>query len=233
MEHDVNYFKMPPLSARHLFFASAFSIAMAILYAEPAWFAARVSGSPLPFSGALLVGLVAALGYALSFYLPSRLHPESKLKRTATGGMVPFLATQWAIAALCIALSSWLCFYLTLTLSAPSEIASYRMLSWFFLKGLFGIVAVHGLVTYIRYVEYLYVRNEDQPIKILTITVSGGVFLLVLCLTLFLRDVNGLQQLNVLQNHELWGLHVYFRGFYWMSLTLWLYLWHIVCLADH
>ena len=233
MHYDLNYFKMPPFLKRHGFFATVFSLAIAVLYAEPAWFCLRLMTGVISISSLALIALTAGIGYALSFYLPPVLFSESRLKSKDEGGMVPFLATQWAIAVLCIVISTFACFYLTQNLGSISGLPAYRILSWFFLKGLFGAIVLHGLVTYIRYVEYLYIRKEDQPIKILTITVSVGVFLLVLCLTLFLRDVSALKQLGIFQDGDLWGLHVYFRGMYWIMLTLWVYVWHIVCLADH
>lgn len=233
MQHDANYFKMPPFALRHGFFVTVFTLAIGVLYAEPAWLCFRLMSLPLSFFKLGLIGLISAAGYGLSFYLPPIAFNESRLRSKEQGGMVPFLAMQWAIAVLCIALSTFGCFYLTQSIGNVSGLPAYRLLSWFFLMGLFGSVVIHGLVTYIRYVEYLYVRKEDQPIKILTITVSAGVFLLALCLTLFLRDTAGLKQVGIFDNADLWGLHVYFRGLYWIMLCLWIYVWHIVCLADH
>lgn len=233
MIYDLDYFKMPPFLRRHRFFSLVFSLAIAVLYAEPAWFGMRLLGGELLWVRLILIGAIAAVGYLLSFSLPARLYPEGKLISKDETGMVPFLAMQWAIAVLCIALSTFACFFLTQQLGNIPGLPTYRILSWFFLKGLFGAIIVHGLVTYIRYVEYLYVRKEDQPIKILTITVSAGVFLLVTCLTLFLRDTNTLKQLGLFQDSDLRGLHIYFRGLYWIMLCLWVYVWHIVCLADH
>ena len=233
MHYDPNYFKMPPFAQRHGFFVVVFSLAMGILYAEPAWLCFRLMSSQLLLFKLGCIGLVAAIGYALSFYLPPILFNELRLRSKDEGGMVPFLAMQWSIAVLCMVIATFVCFYLTQGIGSISGLPSYRLLTWFFLKGLFGSVIVHGLVTYIRYVEYLYIRKEDQPIKILTITVSAGVFLLIVCLVLFLRDTAGLKELSIFDNADVWGLHVYFRGLYWIMLCLWLYVWHIVCLADH
>ncbi len=234
MKADTNYFRMPPFMVRHRLFAFAISVAIAVLYAEAAWFLQKISNVPHTVFALLNIALISGAGYLLSFWLPAQIFPESKLISKEETGMIPFLANQWAISVLCVAITSGLAWRLTLSVVVDSTaMADYQWFGLFFLKAFFGAVYVHGCVTYIRYVEYLYVRREDQPIKILTITASLAVVSVAVALILFFRDLDGLNHLPMWSDSNVWGLHIYFRGLYWISLMAWVYLWHIVCLADH
>ena len=232
MKYDAHYYRMPPFLQRHGVYGLAISLATGLLVLETAWFffdAAAVTA--LAWAGWLAAG-VCALGLWLSFYLPSRLVRESRLLSKDETGMIPFLAAQWGLSVAMVSVTFFAVFHL-LCLHPSSVVPLYHLWGSLYLMALFSAVYVHGLAIYIRYVEYLYVRKEDQPIKILTITVSVAVILLVLALGLFINDLHTLKGLLAAGGSQGWGLHVYVRDLYWMSLMLWAFLWHVVCLADH
>jgi len=107
---------------------------------------------------------------------------------------------------------------------------------WF----LIAAVALPGVLLYVRYVEFLYARRKDQPIKITVI--SSAIFLVTIIFVwlLFAPDLIhlGLYQLSIENLGEipfagLLGIHIYLKNLILSSGLLGLFFWHLSKIANH
>ncbi len=220
-----------PILKEHRPFAVGSSFALALLYTEEAW-ASYNFWSQRPLKQAILltalITVVALVGYLVSFFFPLTMiktwdHPRP-------WGIFSNLAA-WS-AGITAAVNVIL-FVMLLYLVQFDFTASYTLLRDVYVYTLFGMVFFHGLLLYVRYMQYLYQMPDFiQPMKVISTSVGIGVVILVVGGFLFLLDLYHFENAPPLIQPML-GLHMYARALYALTLALAAYAWHLRWIADH
>lgn len=220
-----------PILKEHRPFAVASSFALALLYTEEAW-ASYNFWSQRPLNQAVLltalITIVALIGYLISFFFPLTMiktwdHPRP-------WGVFSNLAA-WS-AGITAAVNVIL-FVMLLYLVQFDFTASYTLLRDVYVYTLFGMVFFHGLLLYVRYMQYLYQMPDFvQPMKVISASVGIGIVILVVGGFLFLLDLYHFENAPA-SIQPMLGLHIYARALYALTLALAAYAWHLRWIADH
>jgi hypothetical protein len=222
---------LAPILKEHRPFVVASSFGLALLYTEDAW-ASYNFWSSRPLSEAVplivLITLVALVGYLISFFFPLRLiknwvHPRP-------WGVFINLAAWSAgiVAALNVILYALLLYLVQFDFTA-----SYTLLRDTYVYTLFGMVLFHGFLFYIRYMHYLYqIPDFVQPMKVISASVGMGIVILLGGGFLFLLDLYGFGNAAA-SLQPAFGLHMYVRALYALTLALAAYAWHLRWIGEH
>lgn len=216
---------------RHRPFMIAAGLAFGGLFAEEAWAVTRLWAGPSPASQPLigaLITFVTVAGSVLGFLLPiEQVRPE-KFTRPV-GAFASATARGLAITILTNAVA----FFLLLSLSGFALEPAYTLLKDVYV---FTLVAVlfHGLLYYVRHMHWLYDRfgSADSPFKPIAASGGVGVIIFVLIITFLPMDLHSIDAVSA-STQGLFGLHVYARDLYLVSLALGAYAWHLRWIADH
>lgn len=121
--------------------------------------------------------------------------------------------------------------------SVNSHIQLYQFLKDFGFYWFVIGVLLWGLMIYVRYVRYLYIKKFEQAPKIIAISGFFFVFFMLMLSTFFTAD---LLHLSSFFNPDLsfgqrglLGLHVYGRFAILATLMLGSLIWHLIRIADH
>ncbi|HEX7589008.1 MAG TPA: hypothetical protein VF478_11885 [Anaerolineae bacterium] len=222
---------LAPILKEHRPFVVASSFGLALLYTEDAW-ASYNFWSSRPLSEAVplivLITLVALVGYLISFLFPLGLiknwvHPRP-------WGVFINLAAWSAgiVAALNVILYALLLYLVQFDFTA-----SYTLLRDTYVYTLFGMVLFHGFLFYIRYMHYLYqIPDFVQPMKVISASVGMGIVILLGGGFLFLLDLYGFGNAPAALQPA-FGLHMYVRALYALTLALAAYAWHLRWIGEH
>ncbi len=222
---------LAPILKEHRPFVVLSSFALALLYAEEAWASYNFwSHRSLSDAAPLLVSipLLALVGYLISFLFPPTLiktwlHPRP-------WGVFSNL-TAWSAGI--VAVTNVILYVLLLYLVQFDFTASYNLLRDVYVYTLFGMVFFHGLLLYVRYMHYLYQMPDFvQPVKVISVSVGMGVVMLVVAAFLFVLDLYHFDNMPAALQ-PIFGLHIYVRALYALTLALAAYAWHLRWIADH
>ena len=221
-----------PIFKEHRQFAILSSFGLAFLYVEEGW-AVYVFWSQRPMQEALIliaaIGLIALAGYLTSFFFPPTLVSSTWNHPRPWGVFINVTAWSCGITLVINAII----FVLLLYLTQFDFTASYVILRDVYIYTLFGMFFFHGLLLYVRYMQYLYTMpNFVQPIKVVSVSVGMGVVLLAVSAFLFLLDLYHFEN-SPAGMQPLAGLHLYVRALYALTLALAAYAWHLRWIADH
>jgi hypothetical protein len=216
---------------RHRPFMIAAGIALSGLVVEEAWAVTQFSSQPSPGTQLLitmLILLVALVGNELAFLLPlGRVHPE-KFARPV-GAFASATAQGLAIMIVTNAVA----FFLLLSLAGFDLETAYILLKDVYVYTLVAVL-FHGLLYYVRHMHWLYDKfgSADSPFK--PIAASGGIGAVIFIITITFLPMD-LQSVNAAgaSLRGLFGLHIYGRDLYLITLALGAYAWHLRWIADH
>lgn len=225
---------LPPLAGTQTPFALAAASLFALLYTETGAYSVRVAGTRgQQESAALLIiaGIVVFGGCLLSLVLPPKTQhlPEgdfadarpvfNALFDQLRTGVLIFVATS----ASALAMYVWLVW--------PDVVAIYNLVKDAFIYTMVAVIYYHCMVTYVRYLTYLYRTKMDSAPKIAIVEVSLGLLTLILGLYLLTLDVVSL--MSVSDPSGIMGLHITVRDIWMTVVVLFAYGWHLRYLADH
>lgn len=216
---------------RHRPFMIAAALALSGLVVEEAWavtqfYSRRSPGEQLLIG--MLVLLVALVGNELAFLLPlGWVHPEKFVRPVGAFASATAQGVAITIATNAVALL-WL-----LNLAGFNLESAYILLKDVYVYTLAGVL-IHGLLYYVRHMHWLYDEfgGADSPFK--PIAASGGLALVIFVLTVTFLPMD-LQSIGAVSGplHGLFGLHIYGRDLYLITLALGAYAWHLRWIADH
>lgn len=222
---------IPAISHHHRGFVWISSLAFAALYAELMFFAYNYYGTGLSFEMvALAVGGVFGLTFAgvwLSFSLPHRIYRA----RFARYSPIIFLVTEWTASIILIVSVTLITLAVGIFLVGGQLFATSELLRSLALYAIVAVVPYHGLVTFVRYVQYLYEREMHQSYKIVTAAGLSVVILLVITLYLLQYDLGRMGSLEPRQ--DLLSLHLSLRDVWLIIMNLYMLFWNYSRLADH
>ncbi|MBI5032542.1 MAG: hypothetical protein HZB51_18610 [Chloroflexi bacterium] len=221
-----------PIFKQHRQFAILSSIGMTFLYIEEGW-ASYVLWSQRSLNQALgiigVIGLIALIGYLISFFFPPTLVSASWDHPRPWG--VFSNVTAWSAGITLII--NVIIYVLLLCLVQFDFTAGYTLLRDVYVYAIFGMCFFHGLLLYVRYMQYLYTMpGFVQPVKVISASVGVGAVLLIVAGFLFLLDLYHFVSAPAAMQ-PLWGLHMYVRALYAFTLALAAYAWHLRWIADH
>jgi len=221
-----------PILKQHRPFAILSSFALALLYAEEGWASYNFwQRRPLNEAAVLiaLVTWIALMGYLVSFFLPPRLVADTWDHPRAWG--VFSNVTVWSVG-ITVAINV-VAYGLLLYLVDFDLTASYTLLRDVYVYTLFAMVLFHGMLLYVRYMQFLYQTPDHvQPIKVISVSAALGGLILLVGGFLFLLDLYHLENAPAAQK-AMFGWHVYVRALYSLTLALGAYAWHLRWIADH
>ncbi len=221
-----------PLLKQHRTFAVLSSIGLTLLYAEEglasyAFWPQRSASEA--YALITLIVLLMLVGYLISFFIPPMLVNESPNYPRAWGVLSGVTTRSIGITIVVNAMA----FALLLYLVNFDLTASYNLLRDVYVYTLIGLIFFHGLLLYVRYMHCLYqTPGFVQPAKVITVSASLAVLILLVSGFLFLLDLHRLEAVPLNEQGRL-GLHVYLRTFYVLTLVLAAYAWHLRWIADH
>ncbi len=222
---------IPAINRKHPIFLLIISLGFAALNAELLLFGATYYGNSLGIG--LNIGLIAGVFviswgviYA-SFILPHRRY----LARYDYYSPIVFLVVQWIMATLMLLGLAILTLVAGIFLVEGRLEAIAEILRSLALYTLAVIILVHGLVTFVRYVRYLYERDLHESYKI--VSVAGGTSLVLLIVILYLLQFD-LGRMGGSGPNQGWlALHLTIRDIGLLGLTVFTFLWQATALADH
>ncbi|MEI6044200.1 MAG: hypothetical protein WCS37_07395 [Chloroflexota bacterium] len=222
---------IPAVTTRHRRFVSISSIAFAALYAELMFFAYNYYGSGLTFETvALAVGgvfVMTLVGLWVSFSLPHRLYRA----RFEQYSPIIFLVTEWTASIMIIVAITLLTLGVGIFLVGGNLGAVGELLRSLALYAIVAVVSYHGLVTFVRYVHYLYERELHQSYKV--VTVAGVSVVVLLLITLYLLQYD-LGRMGGSEPHQdLLSFHLSLRDIWLIVMNMYVLFWHYSRLADH
>ncbi len=216
---------------RHRPFMIAAGLALSGLFVEEAWavtqFYSRQSPGDQLLIGVLVL-LVALVGNQLAFLLPlGRVRPEKFARPVGAFASATAQGVAITIATNAVAFL-WL-----LDLAGFNPEPAYILLKDVYVYTL-AAVLIHGLLYYVRHMHWLYDKfgGADSPLK--PIAASGGLGLVIFVLTVAFLPMD-LRSIDAASGplHGLFGLHIYGRDLYLITLALGAYAWHLRWIADH
>jgi hypothetical protein len=220
-----------PIMKDHRPFAILSSFGLALLYAEEAWAAYNLWSHRPSNEAALLLAaitVIAFVGYLISFFFPPTL-----VKTWGRPHPWVFFSNLAAWSAGITAAVNAIIFLLMLYLVQFDITASYNLLRDIYVYTIFGMVFFHGMLLYIRYMQYLYQMPDFiQPMKVISASVGMGIVLVGGGAFLFLLDLYNLGNASAAIQPIL-GLHTYVRSLYAVTLALGAYAWHLRWIGDH
>ncbi len=222
---------IPALTVRHPLFVFTSSLAFAALFTELLFFAASYYGSGLTNSTnqAALAGVFVLTlgGFWASFSLPHLIY-KSRFDRYSP---IIFLVREWTASIIIIVGVSLISFGVGIFLVNGNLGGVGEILRSLALYAMAGIVCFHGLVTFSRYVQYLYERELHQSYKIVTAAGLAIVILLVVTLYLLQYDLGRLG--NPDPQKDLVSFHLSLRDIWLVAMNMFALFWTYSRLADH
>lgn len=220
-----------PIMKDHRPFVILSSLGLALLYAEEAS-ASYILWSHRPLNEAVLltavITLIALAGYLFSFFFPPTL-----VKSWGRPHPWVFFSNLFAWSAGITAAVNVIIYGLLLYLVQFDLTASYNLLRDIYVYTLFGMAFFHGMLLYIRYMQYLYQMPDFiQPMKVISASVGMGIVLIGGGGFLFLLDLYNFGNAAAAVQPML-GLHIYVRALYAVTLALGAYAWHLRWIGDH
>ncbi len=222
---------IPAISKRHKIFVGLSSFAFAALYAELMFFAYNYYGSGIaPENVALAVGLVFVLTFGTllaSFILPHRLY-RPYFERYSP---INFLIKEWVVAIILIIGVTLITLMVGIFLVGGNLGAVGELMRSLALYAIVAIISFHGLVTFVRYVQYLYERELHQSYKI--VTVAGVSVVVLLIITLFLLQYDLQRMGSAEPKKDLLSFHLSLRDIWLIAMNMYVLFWNYSRLADH
>ena len=228
----MNPHELTPYLQRHRWFAVASSFGLALLYAEEGWATAQF-WSNRPGGDArnivILLTLVTLVGYLISFLIPPRLvNPSWKYAR-AWGIFSRVTSISLAVTVF----TNVIAFVLLIYLVDGNLYATFNLLRDIYVYTLFGLIIFHGLLLYVRYIQYLYnAFGAPPPQKVISTSAGVAVLILLMVGFLYVGDLRHLESVAI-ADQGLVGVHTYARALYLFTLMLAAYGWHFKWIADH
>lgn len=222
---------IPAITTHHRIFTGVSSFAFAALYAELMFFAYNYYGSGLSFETvALAVGGVFVLTFAgiwISFALPHYLY-RSRFERYSP---IIFLVTEWTVAIIIVVTMTLVTFGVGIFLVGGNLGATGELLRSLSIYAIVAVVPYHGLVTFVRYVQYLYERELHQSYKV--VTGAGLSIVVLLAVTLFFLRYD-LGRIGGTEPHQdLLSFHLSLRDVWLIAMNMFVLFWNYARLADH
>lgn len=176
-----------------------------------------------------MIGVVALGGYLASFLFPPALVSATWNYPRPWGVFVQ--VTSWSyVIVVCV---NVIIYGLMLYLTQFALAASYLLLRDVYIYAVFGMFFFHGLLLYVRYMQYLYTMPDFvQPIKVISISFGMGIVALIAAAFLFLLDLYHFEHASA-DIQPMVGLHLYVRALYAMTLAIAAWVWHFRWIADH
>ena len=219
---------LPGLLMRYRTFVVSACAGIAGLYAELGLFGYAYYRNDVDTGRA---GLAIAALFLLTFlgYLSSLILPHLAYRyRYADYNPIVFFVKQFTLAVGIVVLTSLMTFGLSIVIvGADNYGAMAEMLRSLFLYTIVGALVFHGLITYIRYVQYLYLHQIHESYKI--VALAGGMSFGILVVALYLLPFD----LGRIGADGLLALHLSVRDVALLGLTLYIFIWHALTLADH
>jgi hypothetical protein len=225
---------LPPLEGSHTRFAVVSAACFALLYTETGAYSVRTAGTRDPNQMALLLGVASLLifgGFLSSLVLPVRRHEFPVGDFANARPVVQSLTDQFVMGSLLFVAASCGALVIYVWLVWPNLVSVYNLVKDLFIYTMTGLIYYQLLVTFVRYLTYLYATRMDNATKVIAAELGFGVFTLVMGLYLLTLDVNSLALTS--DASGLTGLHIAVRDI-WMAILIMLgYGWHLKRVADH
>jgi hypothetical protein len=222
---------IPAVTSHHRGFVWISSIAFAALYAELMFFAYNYYGSGLSFETVALavagVFVMTFVGIAVSFSLPHRLYRS----RFNNYSPIIFLVTEWTASIMIVVGITLVTLGVGIFLVGGNLGAVGELLRSLALYSIVAVISYHGLVTFVRYVQYLYERELHQSYKVVTVAGVSVVVLLVITLYLLQYDLGRMG--GVGPNQDLLSFHLSLRDIWLIVMNMYVLFWNYSRLADH
>ena len=225
---------LPPLEGSHTRFAVVSAAFFALLFTETGAYNVRTAGTRDPNQTAALLVVASVLvfgGFLASLVLPVRRHelPEGDFNNARP--ILRSLTDQMVMGSLVVVTASFSALMIYVWLVWPNLASVYNLVKDLFIYTMTGILYYQGLVTFVRYLTFLYAAHMDNATKVISFEVALGVLTLILGLYLLTLDVNSLAV--TVDASGLTGLHVVVRDIWMTILILLAYVWHLMRVADH
>lgn len=222
---------IPAITTRHKLFAGVSSVAFAALYAELMFFAYNYYGSGLSSTTVTLaVGGVFVLtlaGIWISFSLPHYIY-RPRYERYSP---IIFLVMEWTAAIIIVVTMTLVTFGVGIFLVGGNLGAVGELLRSLSIYAIVAIVPYHGLVTFVRYVQYLYERELHQSYKV--VTGAGLSIVVLLVVTLFFLRYDLGRMGGSEPNQDLLSFHLSLRDVWLIAMNMFVLFWNYARLADH
>jgi hypothetical protein len=222
---------IPAVTTRHRVFTLVSSIGFAALYAELMYFAYNYYGTGLSFEAVALaiagVFVLVFVGTWVSFSLPHYIY-RPRFERYSP---IIFLVTEWTAAIIIVVSMTLVTFGVGIYLVGGQLGAVGELLRSLSLYAIVAIVPYHGLVTFVRYVHYLYERELHQSYKVVTGAGLSVVVLLVVTLFFLRYDLGRMGGAE--PHQELLSLHLSLRDVWLIAMNMFVLFWNYARLADH
>lgn len=224
----------PPLEGSHTRFAVVSAACFALLYTETGAYSVRTAGTRDPNQMAVLLAVASVLvfgGFLASLVLPVRRHELPAGDFANARPILQSLTDQLVMGSLVFVAASFGALMIYVWLVWPNLVSIYNLVKDLFIYTMTGLIYYQGLVTFVRYLTYLYATRMDNATKVISFELGLGVLTLVLGLYLLTLDVNSLAATS--DPTGLTGLHIVGRDIWMTILILLAYMWHLKRVADH
>ncbi len=222
---------IPAIISRHPLFALVSSLAFAALYAELMFFVTNYYGANISptsgLSGVVGVFILTFAGTWFSFSLPHYFYRP----RFSRYSPIIFLVTEWTASILIIIGVTLISFAVGIYLVGGNLGGVGELLRSLALYAIAAIVCFHGLVTFARYVQYLYERDLHQSYKI--VSAAGLTVGILLIVTLYLLQYDLGRMGSPDAQRDLVALHLSLRDIWLIGMNMFVLFWTYSRLADH
>ena len=222
---------IPAVTTRNPLFVFISSFAFAALYAELMFFAYNYYGSGLSSQTvAVAVAGVFVLTFAgmwISYSLPHSLY-RPRFERYSP---IVFLVTEWTASIIIVVSVTLVTLGVGIFLVNGQLGAVGELLRSLALYSIVAVISYHGLVTFVRYVHYLYERELHQSYKI--VTVAGVSVVVLLLVTLYLLQYDLGRMGGTGPNQDLLSFHLSLRDIWLIAMNIYVLFWNYSRLADH
>ncbi len=225
---------LPPLEGSHTKFAVVSAAFFAVLYTETGAYSVRTAGTRDPNQMALMLGLASVIvfaGFLGSLVLPVRRHELPVGDFVNARPVLQSLTDQLVMGSLVFVAASCSALVIYVWLVWPNLVSVYNLVKDLFIYTMTGLIYYQGLVTFVRYLTYLYATRMDNATKVISAELGLGLFTMVMGLYLLTLDVNSLSRTG--DGTGLTGLHIAIRDIWMTILILLAYFWHLKRVADH
>jgi hypothetical protein len=224
---------LPGLHRTNPLFSIFFATLCTVLFLELFWFQhVFFESNHLLLQNFSMVALTLWCGFLVALWLPALIVRKAGSREI----LIQPLIKQWALSLVILSiLGYWILRWMLPSVS--SSVQLYQFLKDFGFYWFVIGVLLWGLMIYVRYVRYLYIKKFEQAPKIIAISGFFFVFFMAMLAAFFVADLLHLSNFFnpdlSFSQRGLLGLHVYGRFAILATLMLGSLIWHLIRIADH